>query len=1176
MAETRNSQNLHPARGGVDDVIAGAAIVRSMSGISAGLARTISKTSLSAITATFSLHSAISGMQAHNSVHSHSRDIDGLCKELGNRGTQMGMTAEEAHHRWNAEGPNELYKEKAPGFFILFLMQLTNFIIILLIVAGAGSIVVNATSHENDQFLAYVEGLAIFIIVIINAGIAALTENSANNALEALSKMSAPSCQVIRDGKEQTIQSSEVVRGDVIVLGTGDIVPADMRLITAEEVKVNEMVLTGEAEDVNKFAVKVLMEKGAHGSTKNEKEKEAKAAAGEAGGDQKPASLTPATMVFTSTLVTSGKATGVVTKVGMNTRVGKIAAMLVGKKKTQCGCLPDTSDNMTPMQVAFQFLGVRIGYGAVFTCLIVFAVGVFLDAKDPNVPNQTSWMYMILVSVTLAVAAIPEGIPLCTTISLSFGCSAMVQENVLVRRLAAVETLGSASVICSDKTGTLTEGKMTMVKMWAGKVMYNVTGKGFDPTNGGIIREDNQVDGNKDPLVVSTIYAGWLCSNCKIVRSEEPGSQQVKWSPIGNSSEAPITVAAGKLGLWDYQTGNQGTPADHERQLEIPFTSSRKMMMTIHDVGTRDTKGVPELGPGGLKLPASAKHVVVVKGAPNMIIEHCTKGLGDDGREYDMTTAEAANTIEVIDSLSDQALRVLAVAYTTVDQLPYKESDDLELDQRFKLLRKNLTLIGLVASQDPEREGVKEAIDATYGAYIRVVMITGDYVKTAIAIARKINILRPEDDTSDLANINCAACDAASMRPNGEYLPQHELDRFVFAKRVVTRAQPEDKMEIIHSLQRQGLVVAMTGDGVNDAPALNAADIGVAMGIQGTEVAKGASDMILIDDNFCSIVKAVEKGRIIYAGIQKFVAFIMSVHIGEVVQIFVCICANIPVMRTPLQILFLILVTDLPPSIALGMEVSGASRRLKERPRPKNERLVLPWMWIGICMNGAILSICALVVYCICLLMYIGTTDLNEIADRINFECGGTKENPVSCPESSTTIGLTNSRTAAFICVVWCENFRAYVARSFHRPVWEGFFNNKAMQKAIFMAQVALYVFICVPYLSTEIMRLNGPELPGSGWGLGISGAVMCLFLCEIYKINVKRQIDSYHKRIIGEQEREQKERDEAYAKLDAKKAADANGHATNGAKPEVTVQTQRSNGYNTKELEVWNETLQL
>jgi potassium/sodium efflux P-type ATPase len=905
----------------------------------------------------------------------------------------------------------------------------------------------------------------------------------------------------MRDGKEQMIQSSEIVRGDVVVLSTGDIVPADLRLLQAEEIKVNEMCLTGEADDVNKTA-----EVPAHyrlGGLASDGE-----ALSPLSTTSLPASsLTPPTMVFSSCMVTNGKGLGVVTAVGMNTRVGKIAAMLTTETKTKCGCLPDTSDNMTPMQVGFHHLAVRIGYGALIVCAIVFGVGVGLGASDPNNPEQGSLLYMVLVSVTLAVAAIPHGIPLCVTISLSMGCVAMVKHNVLVRRLAAVETLGSASVICSDKTGTLTEGKMTMVKMWAAKIMHNVSGKGFDPTHGEFTLEDTETCTNDDITVRSTIYAGWLCSNCKIIQEEDEALGVMKWKPWGNSSEAPITVAAGKLNFWDID-GKDESKA-HPRILEVPFSSSRKMMMTVHDFSKSEDKA---MGPGGCKMPADSQYVSICKGAPNMVLQHCSKWQQKDGTFGPMSEDDKEMVLQVIDDLSNQALRVLAVAARGVSELPYSEEDNLSVDEKFKKFRKDLSLIGLVASIDPEREGVKDAIEQARGAHVRIIMITGDYVKTAIAIARNIGILSPEDDTSDLDNIMCPACDAAMLRPNGEYLPQDDLDLFVTSKRVLTRAQPEDKLMIVQSLQRQGLVVSMTGDGVNDAPALNKADIGVAMGIQGTEVAKGASDMVLTDDNFCSIVQAVEKGRVIYAGIQKFVAFIMSVHIGEVLQIFVCICGNIPVMRTPLQILFLILVTDLPPSIALGMEKS-ARNILKERPRPKNERLVLPWMWVGIWMNGSILTACALVVYCLALLYFIpsGSTDLTEIAKMITEECEGDVH---GCEDSPTTKGLLNARTCAFICVVWCENFRAYVSRSFNRPVCEGMFNNPAMQKAIFVAQAALYVVICAPVLSTDIMKLDGVGLPWQGWLMAIAGAFACLLLCELYKPFVARQMTAYQKTI--------------------------------------------------------------
>jgi magnesium-transporting ATPase (P-type) len=413
-------------------------------------------------------------------------------------------------------------------------------------------------------------------------------------------------------------------------------------------------------------------------------------------------------------------------------------------------------------------------------------------------------------------------------------------------------------------------------------------------------------------------------------------------------------------------------------------------------------------------------------------------------------------------------------------------------------------------------------------ANIKIVMITGDYVKTAIAIARNIGILLLADDTSDLTRVDCIACDCVNLRPDGEYLPQDQLDRVVSYKRVFARAQPEDKLEIVKSLQRQNKVIAMPGDGVNDAPALNRADIGVAMGIQGTEVAKGASDMILTDDNFCSIIQAVEKGRVIYAGIQKFVAFIMSVHIGEVLQIFFCIIFNVPVMRTPLQILFLILVTDLPPSIALGME-PGQVGILKERPRPKSQPLVLPWMWVGIWVAGSILTGTAVAVYIVALLYFVGTVDLTEIANMINIQCGGTEDQFVACEGSETSIQLRNARTCAFICVVWCENLRAYVARSFYLPIWVGMFSNINMQKAVGAAQVALYIVILAPGLSTKIMELDGQGLPWQGWVLGIGGSFACLLLCEVYKPLVRRQSEKFNYKLYCQQKAEEDARMEKY-----------------------------------------------
>uniref|UniRef100_A0A7S2Q8R1 Cation-transporting P-type ATPase C-terminal domain-containing protein n=1 Tax=Zooxanthella nutricula TaxID=1333877 RepID=A0A7S2Q8R1_9DINO len=635
---------------------------------------------------------------------------------------------------------------------------------------------------------------------------------------------------VVRGGQEARVEVRTIVRGDIVVLGPGDVVPADCRLIQAADIKVSEMALTGEPDDVAKTC-----------SPQPRREGEA-------------ANLSPENMVFSGCSVTSGKGRAIVVCTGMRTRIGRIAQLTSGEsrgaaKKGCYACFTDNSASVTQMQQNLEALGVRIGLLAIGFSVLLFVVGVAMDRRNPSNPDGASWLYMLALAVTVAVAAIPECIPLCVKLSLSTACKDMLTKNVLVRKLAAVETLGSVSVIC----------------------------------------------------------------------------------------------------------------------------------------------------------------------------------------------------------------------------------------------------VGLVAAIDSDRDGVKESVGVARDAGIRVVMITGDYLKTAIAIAKNVQILQEGDDEA------VAAVDCADLRPGEEYLPNSEVDALTASVRVFARARPEDKMEIVKSLQRQGLVTAMTGDGVNDAPALNQADIGVAMGIQGTEVAKGASDMILTDDNFCSIVAAVEKGRAIYAGIQKFVAFIMSVHIAEVLQIFVCIVAGVPVMRTPLQILFLILVTDLPPSIALGME-PGESTILKDRPRPKDEPVVLGWMWVSMILNGVVLSGVIVAVYIASLMFYCqgnvlqADIDTLEVADR--------------------DAGLMNARTVAFISLVWSENVRSYTSRSFDRPVWRNIFGNRQMQKAIFLAQACLYVAVLVPFISDEILGLSGVTIRWEGWLIALAGPVGCLVLCELCKLITAVQMRQYQEKL--------------------------------------------------------------
>ena len=1078
----------------------------------------------------------------------HEKAIEDVVAEF-QTDPEKGLSSAEAAKRLEEDGPNELEKPPRVSLLMLFIIQLNSVIMYLLMGAVVASAAIKATGDDKDKFLSYIDSIAITIIVLINATIAAVTENSANDALEALSSLQSPISTAIRDGQECQVESRDLVRGDIVKLGTGDVVPADVRCVKANDLRVNEMLLTGEPEDVAK-------------STKVKPRQPGVAE-----------KLTADNMAFSSCNVKAGTAIGLIVATGMKTRVGTIAALLndagddtpqgpapvdadgnpipgAPTKKKKEGCLPDTKSGQSPLQANLEKLAVKLGYMAIAVCIVVFVVGVALGTKDPESPDTASWLFMILVAVTLTVAAIPEGLPLCVTIALSTGCSEMVKENVLMRKIAAVETLGSASIICTDKTGTLTEGKMTLVAMYTGGKDYTVTGKGFNPTVGGILAEDG-ADAAQDGGVRATLGSAVLGSNTTLKLETDPETGETKWMPRGNSSEAPLIVAGHKIGikLEDLETSL-------ERVFEIPFSSSRKMMVTVtKTTGTSELKHVAKSG----------EHTAHVKGAPNYILEKCSTIMQADGSTKPLDAAAKKAVLDKVDELSEQALRVLAISTKNLGaKLPFGE--DADTDVKFDKIATGLTFCGLCASIDPERDGVKQAVLDSRTAGVRVVMITGDYLKTAIAIAKNINILNRATFTEG----NGEATDCQSLRPvkDGPYLGPAEMDKLTATTAVFARAKPEDKLEIVKSLQRQGWVCAMTGDGVNDAPALSKADIGVAMGLEGTEVAKGASDMILTDDNFCSIVKAIEKGRIIYAGIQKFVSFIMSVHFAEVLQIFLCIVSKIPVMRQPLQILFLILVTDLPPSIALGFE-PGEPMTMKRKPRPKTQPVVMNWMWRGIVANGMILTICIFCTYILALWAYAGAFLSDDITDAtrtscaiwpkdemkpsLKIDCGiwracsstvgntspayhencadytnvyatellrsderalataaidatsgadGAYYTPHGNPDCEICIetSIRRARTAAFISLVWAENFRAYCSRSFETPVWYNTFNNPSMNKAILMAQVSLYVALFIPGLNEDVLGLYVYEIHGFGWFIAFIGAISCLVFCELYK----------------------------------------------------------------------------
>jgi potassium/sodium efflux P-type ATPase len=1085
---------------------------------------------------------------------------------------KTGMSQSAAEKRFLEDGPNELYQPPAPSLLMLFLAQLKGFVILLLMAAAVGSLALAAISPKREDPLQYVTGVFIIIIVVINAGIAAKTEAQASDALGALAAMNAPQVTLCRDGVEVKMETRRVVKGDIVLLGVGDVVPADIRVVESADFKVSEMPLTGEPDDV----------------PKTHKVRELKPG--------ETPKLVPETMAFMNCTVMSGNAKVVVTSTGMDTRIGKIAQMLQKKDGDE--------EAKTPLQRNLDQLGSRIGVYAIGVCIIVFIVMVVMqsvpDAFDPTTCTSAAckWqaviMYGIMTAVTLAVAAIPEGIPLCVTLSLALGCKDMVDKKVQVRKLAAVETLGSASVICTDKTGTLTEGKMTLTKVWSAGKTYEVTGKGFNPDEGGFQNSDGS-DASQEAPVVSTIYSAVICSSTTLNKNEKG-----QWEPKGNSSEAPYIVAGRKLKFTEDEVQTKCP-----RVMEVPFSSARKMMLTVSNVTEN------RLGPGGIQLPENTKYVTVCKGAPNFILDACAQFLDSDGQFKPLTAEKKAEILGVVDDFSSQALRVLAMAIVPLEKLPYdSEDDELETDQKFAMCREGLQLVGLGAAIDPERNGVPESVIQAREAGVRVVMITGDYVKTAIAIAKNCNILQKGDDDAKDA-VDCGTLRTAP----GKYVDDFKMDAITARVKVFARAQPEDKLRIVESLQRQDFVCAMTGDGVNDAPALNRADIGVAMNIQGTEVAKGASDMILSDDNFANIVVAIEKGRVIYSGIQKFVAFIMSVHIAEVVQIFLCVVTSMPIMRTPIQILFLILVTDLPPSIALGRE-PGEPGIMKRKPRPKSEPVTLKWMTTNYTVNGLILAAVIMAVYTSSLSYFLGVftgsqrvTLIRELSDTCEslYEhcadtgCQDTQKDFVefdflkasfqgssqrvgkpgitgdldagwlinqdtlpsyrlfhpaavcdpfedwvspSCGNAKLSIAedwsnadyrrecaeykgaawvaamMMNARTTAFISLVFSENIRAYISRSFTNHLWVKPFDNRNMQYAIGLAQMCLMVVIFVPFVKDRIIGLDGSKI-GVGWLFALIGPFSCALLCEFWKLVTRVQIQKYEAKVAEQLRRE-------------------------------------------------------
>ena len=861
--------------------------------------------------------------------------------------SQNGLSASEVLARTEKCGENRLKEKKKKSMLARFFEQFKDMMIIILIIAALVSFVIACVERDPMEF--FEPGL-IILIVVINAMMGVIQESKAERALDALKNMSAPHARVIRDGKERIIAASELVPGDIILLEAGDFVPADARLLTSVSLKSEESALTGES---------VPSEKDASYNVKD----------GAPLGDR-------CNMVFSGCTITYGTARAVVTATGMDTEMGKIADLLSGEAETQ-----------TPLQKKLTKLGKYLGFVALFACGVIFVVGLV---------SKMNVLDIFMTSVSLAVSAIPEGLPAIVTIVLSIGVQRMVKKNAIIRRLPAVETLGSASIICSDKTGTLTMNRMTLVKAYVdGESDYED------------ISEDNS---ERVKLLLSY---GTLCSDGSV------NFVDGKDVHIGDPTETAIVLAACKNGLIKDELNSK-----FPRLAELPFDSDRKLMSTVNKI--------------------DGKKIVIVKGAVDMMERRCVKG-------------DFAKAKEMNDKMSSDALRVLAVAYKFIDEIPENlTSEEIE---------SNLTFMGLVGMIDPPRPEARAAVATCREAGIKPIMITGDHVVTASAIAKDLGILKQGDKA-----ITGVELDAMS---------DDELDAVLESISVYARVSPENKIRIVKAWQKKGQVVSMTGDGVNDAPALKAADIGCAMGITGTDVAKGAADMTLTDDNFSTIVDAVREGRGIYANIKKVVGFLLGTNIGEVITVFL---AMILWQVTPLlsmQLLMINLVTDSLPAIALGME-GVEPDVMKRKPKPKNEGIFAHGLGVRVVFQGFMFAVLTLIAF------VFGTElSLSEIF------------NGVLRGENANESALVGGQTLAFMVLALCQIVQAYNMRSDDSLFKIGPFKNRMLNLAALTSTALVALVLFTPLRIAFELK----TLPWHLYLIGLGLALVPLFVMEFFKL---------------------------------------------------------------------------
>jgi Ca2+-transporting ATPase len=923
-----------------------------------------------------------------------------------------GLSRSEAQHRLQQYGPNRLKSAPETPWWKRLLEQFENFLVIILLVATVISVIEWVLQDPRESALPY-EAIVILAIVILNAMLGFIQESRAEKSVRALMALAAPEASVIRDGERQRVATQDIVPGDIVLIEAGDKIPADARVVEVANLQTDEAPLTGESVPVSK---------------------ELKPIEGDVGlGDRR-------NMLFSGTVATYGRGRAVVVATGMSTEVGRIAGLLEAAEKEP-----------TPLQQELDRTGKRLSVIMLGICAVVFAAGLLSTSTF----TLNVVLSLFLFAVALAVAAIPEALPAIVTVGLSLGVRRMAAANAIVRKLPAVETLGAATVICSDKTGTLTRNEMTVRAIATADTLIEVGGSGYVPEGDFTVEGKTVGDGSPSRKAIEDLLRAAALANDATLTNREG-----RWMVQGDPTEGALVVAARKLGI------DAGKLERFPRIGEIPFTSERKRHATVH---------LDRQNPGEL--------CVFVKGAPEVLLGKC-RFLSENGKAVPLAEDGRANLLQRNEALAKQALRTLAIATRTVPakalgvdpqsvaggSLEIKLPDSVEDD---------LVLLGLVGMIDPPRTEAKAAVVTAKRAHIRTVMITGDHPATAEAIARELTIFEP----------GARVVTGSELRA----MADGELDTIVEQVRVFARVDPEHKLQIVGALQRKGHIVAMTGDGINDAPALKAANIGVAMGITGTDVSKEAADMVLTDDNFASIVKAIEEGRGIYDNIRKYLIYLLSSNAGELLTMFAgvmlagmlgLISAD-PGLFLPLlaaQLLWINLVTDGPPALALGIDPKDPDV-MSRQPRQRGTGVLTTQDWWRLGGIG--------------LAMMVGTIAvLDAYYPGGLFTLFATGTAPNAADE-------TYARTMAFTTLMMFQLFNVYNCRSVSRSAFSGFFQNGWLLGAIILSLLAHVAVIYLPFLQVAFHTV---PLNGRDWLVATGIASLLLIGMELVKLMLRTE----------------------------------------------------------------------